>query len=175
MRDYGRGVAGRCRMNDLRFELESNDQDLNHKTSDDYYTPLFIFEALGVKFDLDVSGPPGGVPWIPAQRTFSILDDGLFQDWEGQKVWMNPPFSKPTPWIEKFIKNNNGIALLPFSKGGWFITIWEAAGGLLPLDNTLKFHRVDGAEEGIFMPVFLAAMGDVNVEALRNSGLGHVR
>jgi hypothetical protein len=34
---------------------------IDHDTSDDYYTPPFIFEALGVEFDLDVSAPPGGV------------------------------------------------------------------------------------------------------------------
>jgi len=35
-------------------------------SSDDYYTPAHIFEALGIEFDLDVASPEGGIPWIPA-------------------------------------------------------------------------------------------------------------
>jgi hypothetical protein len=28
--------------------------------SDDYYTPRWVFDALGLRFDLDVAAPPGG-------------------------------------------------------------------------------------------------------------------
>jgi hypothetical protein len=59
-------------------------------TSDDYYTPPWIFETLGLTFDLDVASPPGGIDWIPARRYFTIADDGLSQPWQGF-VWMNPP------------------------------------------------------------------------------------
>lgn len=37
-------------------------------TSDDYYTPRWLFDRMGITFDLDVCAPPGGVPWIPATR-----------------------------------------------------------------------------------------------------------
>jgi hypothetical protein len=35
-------------------------------TSDDYYTPPWIFEKLAITFDLDVASPTGGCHWIPA-------------------------------------------------------------------------------------------------------------
>ena len=44
-----------------RLDLVFDDETINNETTDDYYTPPFIFEALGLHFDLDVSGPAGGV------------------------------------------------------------------------------------------------------------------
>ena len=29
-------------------------------TSDDYYTPAWVFERMGIEFDLDPCAPPGG-------------------------------------------------------------------------------------------------------------------
>jgi hypothetical protein len=43
----------------------------------DWYTPEWIFKALGLEFDLDPCSPSGGVPWIPAKRFYTIEDDGL--------------------------------------------------------------------------------------------------
>ena len=53
------------------------------KTSDDYYTPKWVFDALGLQFDIDVASPVGGISWIPAKRYFTQYDDGLLQDWGG--------------------------------------------------------------------------------------------
>ena len=37
---------------------------IDNGTSDDYYTPPFIFESLDVEFDMDVCAPANGVPWF---------------------------------------------------------------------------------------------------------------
>ena len=42
-------------------QLRLFDIEQTQLTSDDYYTPKWIFEALGEHFDLDVCAPPGGV------------------------------------------------------------------------------------------------------------------
>lgn len=80
-------------------------------STDDWYTPAWVFEGMGVTFDLDVCAPPGGVPWIPAKRYFTEDDDGLSQEWEGF-VWCNPPYSAPTRWCRKWARHGNGIILL---------------------------------------------------------------
>lgn len=135
-------------------------------TSDDYYTPLAIFDALQLRFDLDVCAPPGGVPWVPADRFYSMADDGLSQPWSG-RVWMNPPYSSPGPWVARFIQHHHGIAYLPFAKSAWFDRIWEAADAVVaPGIHASKF--VGGP---IFMPVFAAAFGDECVEALSRLGI----
>jgi hypothetical protein len=65
-------------------------------TSDDYYTPPWIFERMALEFDIDVCAPPDGIAWIPAARYFTQADDGLVQPWEG-RVWMNPPYRHTLP------------------------------------------------------------------------------
>ena len=147
---------------------------VNYKPKDDYYTPQWIFQALNIKFDLDVAAPLGGVPWLPTENHYSIEDNGLVQNWYG-KVWMNPPYSETTPWVNKFIEHKNGIALLPFTKAKWGVLIWEKADRIVALNSKLKFVHKDEGEKEIFMPVFLAAMGDYCATYLENSGLGRAR
>lgn len=55
----------------------------------DWYTPAWIFERMGLQFDLDPCAPTGGVPWIPAVRHYDLEDNGLTSSWLG-KVWLNP-------------------------------------------------------------------------------------
>ena len=158
---------------------EQLDMDFGHDlidngTSDDYYTPPFIFEALNVQFDMDVAAPPNGVPWIPAKRSLTIIDDGLTTPWVG-RVWCNPPYSNVTPWAKKLIAHNNGIALVQVSKSDWFHLIWSACSGALVLPKNIKFVRATGQKAEIFMPVILFALGESNREVLVNSGLGRVR
>lgn len=52
-------------------------------TNDDHYTPKWLFDQLGLQFDLDVAAPLQGIPWLPAKRWFSQAEDGLLQDWGG--------------------------------------------------------------------------------------------
>lgn len=55
--------------------------------SDDWFTPRYIFTALGCEFDMDVASPgPHVVPWIPASRWWS--EAGLDRMWIGF-IWMN--------------------------------------------------------------------------------------
>ena len=111
-------------------------------TNDDWYTPKWIFDTLGLTFDIDVASPPQGVPWIPARRRFTMADDGLAQPWDGL-VWMNPPFSKITPWADKFMEHGNGIAMTPFSKSKWFDRMWNVNTTIVNLPSDLKFQRPD--------------------------------
>lgn len=113
-----------------RLEMDFGHDLIDNGTSDDYYTPPFIFDALNIEFDMDVAAPPNGVPWIPAKRSLTIIDDGLSTPWQG-RVWCNPPYSNPRPWAEKLIKHNNGIALLPMSKSGWLNVVWAECSGIL--------------------------------------------
>lgn len=154
--------------------LDIDDETVIHNTSDDYYTPPFIFEKLGLEFDLDVAGPWGGIPWLPAKKTYTVIDNGLDQAWEG-RVWCNPPFSDTAPWARRMLQHGNGIALVPMSKTKWFNQLWANADGVLALPNDMKFKRRSGEEKGIFMPTVLFAFGGDNLAALKSSGLGHVR
>lgn len=138
------------------------------KTSDDYYTPAWVFERMGLTFDLDVASPPDGIPWIPTARYLTMEDDGLSTPWEG-RVWMNPPYSNTTAWARKFIAHRHGVCLVPHAKAKWHTELWAAADAVaVPGEGYFDF--VGG---GIFLPVFFAAFGDECVEAI--SRLGVVR
>jgi len=79
-------------------------------TSDDCYTPRWVFEAMGLHFDLDVAAPPGG-PWhVPCDRYYTAADDGLAQPWEGL-VWCNPPYSKFLPWAERWAVARSAVLM----------------------------------------------------------------
>ncbi len=138
-------------------------------TSDDYYTPKDVFDRLAIEFDIDVCAPPGGIPWIPAKRFFTQEDDGLSQPWTG-RVWMNPPYSNPTPWVRKFIRHGNGIALVPHAKSQWHIELWAAAAAAAAVPP--RYSNFIGGS--IFMPVWFAAFGDECVEALSRIGVVRV-
>jgi hypothetical protein len=146
----------------------------DYTPADDYYTPKWLFDALGLEFDIDVCAPEAGVPWLPTKSHFHMEMDGLAQEWNG-RVWMNPPYSLPRPWIEKFIEHDNGIALLPFSRSKMFIEIWNHADAVMTLPSNFKFEHRDHGTKGVFMPTALFALGQENADALRKSEINRVR
>jgi phage N-6-adenine-methyltransferase len=134
--------------------------------SDEHYTPKWLFDRMNISFDLDVAAPIGG-SYVPANRYYTEQDDGLAQQWSG-KVWMNPPFSKPSPWVEKFIAHSNGIALLVVSRSMWFRDLWSVANAIAPTPHNFKFERPDGIKKKVSFQTFLFAMGDECVNSLHN-------
>ena len=144
-------------------------------TSDDWYTPKWLFEALACEFDIDVCAPYEGVAWLPAKKHYSLVDDGLSQDWQGF-IWMNPPYSDPLPWVRKFIENGQGIALVPTSTGKWMIELWEAATTWIILPP-MRFQAPDGQIAKGALPVmcWLVGLGDKANAILQASKLGLVK
>jgi hypothetical protein len=131
------------------------------------YTPKWIFDELGLEFDLDVASPPPPInTHVPAKHFFTINEDGLTQEWTG-RVWMNPPFSKPLPWVERFMSHANGIALLPTSTGKWQLQLWKdcRAGWVM-----LPPMRFDGYKNVLPTRCFLIGYGEECINALRNIG-----
>lgn len=144
-------------------------------TTDDYYTPRWVFDALALDFDLDVCAPPGGGPHVPASRYLTMADDGLSSPWSG-RVWMNPPFSGVGPWWSRFATHGHGVALLPFAKSRWLSDAWAAADAVVlpPSGGKVEFVRPGmTSPQPIWLAVVLMAFGDECVEAIGR--LGRVR
>lgn len=143
-------------------------------SSDDYYTPSWVFEALNEHFDLDVCAPPGGGPFVPTDRYYTEVEDGLACSWSGF-VWMNPPFSNPLPWILRFLEHGNGLALVPTSSGKWMDHLWNDASGWLVL-RRINFYTPTGlAPNSIQNRCWLVSAGERGLRALHYSKLGRVR
>jgi hypothetical protein len=135
------------------------------RTSDDYWTPQWLFDAMGLRFDLDVACPEGGAPWVPADRYYTQADDGLTAPWYG-RVWMNPPYSNASPWVHRLLDYGNGIALTVFAKSKWQDRLWnDSAVGIVNLPQHFRF------EQGrIPWPNILWAIGDDNIAAIGRIG-----
>ena len=67
--------------------------------SDEWYTPPEVFNAIGLRFDMDVASPGASVvPWVTADE--HITSESLTKEWRG-RIWMNPPFGARNgylPW-----------------------------------------------------------------------------
>lgn len=78
----------------------------------EWYTPAWVFEELGLEFDVDPASPHDMESQVPAKVKYTIFDNGLKKPWNG-KVWLNPPYGPKTAvWIRRMIQHNNGIALV---------------------------------------------------------------
>jgi len=133
---------------------------LEHEpNTDDWYTPAWIFEGMGVEFGMDVCAPPGGIDWIPAAVSLSESDDGLTTPWVGN-VWCNPPYSAPTQWCRKWATHTPGGCILiraDLSTGGPYAAL-AAADALYFPDRRLQFVNGQGGATGLvtFSTVILA-------------------
>lgn len=141
--------------------------------SDEWYTPKHIFDALGLEFDLDPCSPIEG-SLVPAKQRYSLPFDGLTAPWFGL-VWVNPPYSKPMPWTQKWLAHGNGLLLVPGAKSYWRRELWNHPDTALINIHPPKFHRPNGTSAQIMFPNDIWAIGEVAIEALKNSGLGRVR
>lgn len=141
----------------------------------EWYTPAWVFERLGLRFDLDPCSPGADRCAVPADTCFSLPDnDGLVEPWFG-RVWLNPPYGRQTGvWLAKLAAHGHGIGLV-FARTGtkWFQRVAPSADALVFCAGRIAFTRSDGATGN--MPgadsLFLA-WGDDCVGALREAGFG---
>jgi phage N-6-adenine-methyltransferase len=142
--------------------------------SDEWLTPKFVVDALG-PFDLDPA-TPGVQPWPTAHRRFTAADDGLLQPWPANDfVFLNPPYSKISPFMERLAAHGNGIGLV-FARtetSWWFRTVWPHASAILFLSGRLTFCLPDGtpAAANSGGPSALVGYGPVAAERIVSCGL----
>lgn len=125
--------------------MSEHEPSIGH--SDEWYTPLHYFEALGLTFDLDPCSPGLDHPHcnVPAREVYTRADNGLWQPWHGL-VFMNPPFGGRhghVPWLGKFLDHGDGIAVLrAYTSADWFHDqVFPRAEALLFPRGKTKFVR----------------------------------
>lgn len=149
---------------------------LHEGGSDEWYTPPGIFDALGLRFDLDPCAPKGGVAWIPADGHYSIEHDGLSQPWHG-RVWLNPPYGAATAaWVQRLARHGDGIALV-FARTdtAWAQAAIADAAAVCFVTGRLSFiagAKGDQRGHNAAAASMLLAYGETCAEALRHAGLG---
>lgn len=147
-------------------EPEPDKPRMQVNEGDEWYTPRWLFNALGIQFSMDVCAPLDQTfSSVPADRHLTIEDDGLSQPWEGT-IWCNPPYSKPEPWARRLIHHGDGLLLthMPMN-AGWCVDVWEACDAIR-LFQAMEFVRPDGTSQRPGYWLQLAAFGPVATEAL---------
>lgn len=133
-------------------------QSVDRRDTDERYTPAWLFDELGVTFDVDVAAPPGGVPWIPARRFLTAADDALGVEWVGA-VWCNPPFSQARAFAERFVSHGDGVGLFPLSQANWTGPLLEACHTLHVAIN-MKFESPTHAGRHTSFAVCVVGIGE---------------
>jgi hypothetical protein len=149
-------------MSSTLFEVSPGDVA---DTSDDWYTPRWLFDAAGLVFDVDVAAPIDPARrTCPARSYLTPVEDGLLSAWSGL-VWCNPPYSSPAPWVSKW-GSHQGLILVPAARSRWLGTLMAAAEAVALI--SCEFGRPDGSKVSPGgMALVLAARGDESIEALR--------
>lgn len=141
--------------------------------TDTWLTPPDLIEALGpFKTDPCVHTE---MPWSTAELMYDIYDDGLIQAWKGN-VWLNMPYSKPLPWVEKFVDHGNGIALVggrsPDTK--WCQLLMSHADLICYPPFRFAFYYPDGTcSYTKWQPSLLVAIGKRNMQRLKRWAKQH--
>ncbi len=112
-------------------------------TSDECYTPRWVFDAMGLQFDLDVAAPHGG-PWhVPCDRYLTVEDDGLTAPWHGL-VWCNPPYSSVRDWVARWVQHDRGALMTQVASAQpWRAALYSNADALYI--GRVDFARPDGS------------------------------
>jgi hypothetical protein len=109
-------------------------------SSDDYQTDQWIMDLIGWAYD--------PCPFNPHATHFEV--DGLTTDWVHEsfemngRVFVNPPYSNPKPWVEKAIYEHQvgGCVVIMLLKHDsstqWFKLLHEAGAHFVMIQGRLK-------------------------------------
>lgn len=93
--------------------------------SDEWETPNDLFFKLNLEFEFTLD-PCCRKETAKCEKFFTVEDNGIFQSWENERVFMNPPYSEIPTWVEKAVlemRHNNCelvVGLLP----AWTDRLW---------------------------------------------------
>ena len=75
-------------------------------------TPQALFDQLDAEFHftVDVAATPTNTK---CPKFYTVDDDGLSQDWDGEVVWCNPPYGRQiTHWVHKAVSCEATVVML---------------------------------------------------------------
>lgn len=68
--------------------------------SDEWATPRDFFDSLNREFRFTLD-PCASQFNHKCEKYYTVFDDGLKQDWSGESVFVNPPYSNVKEWAKK--------------------------------------------------------------------------
>jgi phage N-6-adenine-methyltransferase len=123
-------------------------------TTDEWETPPAFVDQLEAEFGRFTLDPCARAETAKAEEYYSKEDNGLVQPWDG-RVYVNPPYSDPGPWVQKAIDEvafgqvEHILLLLPAATDtGWFHDLVLARCNIRFLRGRLRFLGWDGKPAG---------------------------
>lgn len=146
---------------------------------DEWYTPPEILDCVEYFFGdgpwLDPTCSPASPAWYRAARTLTKDEDAIETHWpHGLHVFLNPPYSNPSPFTEKFAEHCVlhwdicGVALLNASTDTrWAQALFKLADFACFVSPRIRFLRERGEDDDGLETVFCPP--DVDVELVQPS------
>jgi phage N-6-adenine-methyltransferase len=153
-------------------------ESTNNETVE-WYTPKWVFDAIGLEYDLDPCSPGAHKTVVPAKKHLTVVEDGLATPWDKKDlVWMNPPYGLGIyKWMDKLAEHGNGVALI-FARmdTSWAQNNLPTASAICFLSGRVRFINGNTGEPGGTPGAgsMLVAYGETAGKAVRNCGLGMV-
>jgi hypothetical protein len=111
------------------------------KPKDAYRTPVDVRAVLDMEFGFDLDP-------CPYNENFDLSKDvdGLKLNWDGHRVFVNPPWSKIGPWVAKAFQSHALVVMLLPNRTDteWFADLYHRGAELRFWKKRLKFTRDDG-------------------------------
>ena len=112
---------------------------------DDWETPQDLFDELDKEFHFTLDAASSDLN-AKCEKHYTIEDDGLSQSWEGNNVFLNPPYGRTMKdWMRKAYEesqreNTTVVALVPArTDTAWFHDYVYGKSELRFLRGRLKF------------------------------------
>lgn len=82
------------------------------KSKDDWATPQYFYDLLNREFHFTLD-PCASDENHKCPKYYTIAQNGLEQSWEGETVFVNPPFNQKDEWIGKCWKETKDLTKRP--------------------------------------------------------------
>lgn len=84
---------------------------------DDRGTPQSLFDELNREFHFTIDVAASALN-TKCERFYDLSSNGLIQDWSGETVWCNPPYSDLPSWVAKAHHEVNAttVMLIPANR-----------------------------------------------------------
>ena len=129
-----------------------------YKRQDEWYTPADYIEAarrpMG-SIDLDPATCEMAQTVVQADVYLTKLDNGLAAKWLRETVWLNPPYSNSQAWIDKLLREVDGVFVKQAivlvnnaTETAWFQSLLARSAVVCFPGRRLQFWRHDHSNVG---------------------------
>jgi len=77
----------------------------------EWRTPKYLFDVLNNEFSFTIDAAANDDNHL-LPRYWTKEQDALSQNWSGERIFCNPPYSKLGAWVEKAYRSDHEIAVL---------------------------------------------------------------